>query len=103
MRASHRSAGTSTHTHPQQLQQRFELMGMKLKRDELVITDGCTEALSLALQSVAKHNDIVAVESPGYYLLLQMIESLGLRALEIPSSPENGMSLEALEIAVKQA
>jgi len=86
----------------QQLQQRFELMGMKLKRDELVITDGCTEALSLALQSVAKHNDIVAVESPGYYLLLQMIESLGLRALEIPSSPENGMSLEALEIAVKQ-
>jgi DNA-binding transcriptional MocR family regulator len=86
----------------QQLQQRFDLMGMKLKRDELVITDGCTEALSLALQTVAKHNDIVAVESPGYYLLLQMIESLGLRALEIPSSPDHGMSMEALEIAVKQ-
>ncbi|HEX4843914.1 MAG TPA: PLP-dependent aminotransferase family protein [Limnobacter sp.] len=86
----------------QQLQQRFEWMGMRLRKDELLVTDGCTEALSLALHTVARHNDVVAVESPGYYLLLQLIESMGLRALEIPSSPDTGMSLEALEIALKK-
>lgn len=86
----------------QQLSNRFELMGMRLKKNELLVTDGCTEALSLALHTVAKPNDVVAVESPGYHLLLQLIESLGLRALEIPSHPDTGMSLQALEIAVKK-
>ncbi|WP_370261641.1 PLP-dependent aminotransferase family protein [Limnobacter sp.] len=85
-----------------QLQRRFETMGMRLRKDELLVTDGCTEALSLALHALTKRNHVVAVESPGYYLLLQLIEAMGLRALEIPSSPETGMSLEALEIAVKK-
>jgi DNA-binding transcriptional MocR family regulator len=42
---------------------------------------------------------MVAVESPTYYGLLQVVESLQLKTLEIPCSPRTGMSIEALELA----
>jgi hypothetical protein len=42
--------------------------------------------------------DMVAVESPTYYGLLQVVESLQLQTLEIPC-PRTGMSIEALELA----
>lgn len=72
---------------------------MRLSADEVIITHGCTEALSISLRAVAQPGDVIAVESPTYYGLLQIIESLGLRAIEIPSSPLTGISIEALELA----
>ncbi len=74
---------------------------MQLAPEEVVITHGCTEALNLALRAVAGPGDVIAVESPTYYGLLQILESLGMRALEIPCSPQTGMSLEALELAAQ--
>lgn len=75
--------------------------GMVLSPDEIVVTHGCIEALNVALRAVAQPGDIVAVESPTYFGLLQVLESLGLRALEIPTSPQTGISLEALELATR--
>lgn len=75
---------------------------MTLSPDELVVTHGCTEALTLALRAVAQPGEVIAVESPTYYGLLQILESLGLQALEIPASPHTGLSLEALEMAARQ-
>ena len=74
--------------------------GMSPTPDEIVVTHGCTEALNLALRAVTQPGDTVAVESPTYFGLLQVIESLGLHALEIPTSPSRGMSVEALELAL---
>jgi DNA-binding transcriptional MocR family regulator len=51
---------------------------------------------------VTQPGDTVAVESPGYYLMLQLLESLGLQALEIPTDPRTGMSIEALDLASRQ-
>lgn len=76
--------------------------GMSLAPDDLVMTHGGTEAVNLALRAVAKPGDTVAVESPCFYGLLQVLESLGLRALEIPASPSAGLSVEALEFALCQ-
>ena len=75
--------------------------GMQLTPDDVVITYGCTEALNIALRAVTSPGDTVAVESPTYYGLLQTIESLNLRALEIPTSPATGLSIEALELALR--
>ncbi len=69
---------------------------------EVMITSGCQEALTLCLRAVAKPGDIIAVESPTFYGLLQAIESLGLKALEIPTHPERGISLDALQLAIEQ-
>ncbi len=65
--------------------------------DEIVTTDGCLEAVSLCLRSVAKPGDTVAVESPTYHGFLQMIEDLGMYALELPTDIMTGVDLGYLE------
>src|SRR6185503_16712966 len=44
--------------------------GHALQLDDITITCGCTEALSLALKAVTRPGDVVAVESPTYFGLL---------------------------------
>lgn len=72
-----------------------------LSASEFVITNSCTEALGLCLRAVTRSGDTVAVESPAYYLMLQLIESLGLKALEIPTDPRSGLSIDALDLATR--
>lgn len=85
-----------------QVSRRLADAGCAVHMDNLVITNGCQEALSLALRAVTVPGDVVAIESPTFYGLLQVIESLGLEALEIPTNPRTGMSLEALELALSR-
>lgn len=85
-----------------QLSRRLADAGCAVHPDNLVITNGCQEALTLALRAVTSPGDVVAIESPTFYGLLQVIESLGLEALEIPTNPHSGMSLEALELALSR-
>lgn len=75
--------------------------GIRISADDVVVTHGCIEALNLALRAVAQAGDTIAVESPTYFGLLQTLESLGMRALEIPTSPQTGISIEALELAMQ--
>ena len=70
--------------------------------EEVVITNGCLEAVSLCLRAVARAGDIIAVESPTFHGLLQLIEDLGMRALEIPTDPQNGVSLPHLQEALER-
>ena len=76
--------------------------GVKVTADDIVITNGCMEALNLALRAVTTPGDVVAIESPTYFGLLQLIEAHGLKALEIPTDPRTGISLEALEQAIER-
>ncbi|MEN0036435.1 MAG: PLP-dependent aminotransferase family protein [Cellvibrio sp.] len=85
-----------------QLSRRLADAGCAIHPDNLVITNGCQEALTLALRATTAPGDVVAIESPTFYGLLQIIESLGLEALEIPTNPHSGMSLEALELALSR-
>jgi DNA-binding transcriptional MocR family regulator len=75
--------------------------GCSFGPDEVVITAGCTEALTLGLQTVCQPGDLVAIESPTYFGILLILEVLHLKALEIPTKPETGLSLEALEFALE--
>ncbi|HIO92248.1 MAG TPA: PLP-dependent aminotransferase family protein [Leucothrix mucor] len=76
--------------------------GVSVHPDEIVITSGCQEALVLSLNAVTQPGDTVAVESPNYYGMLQAIETLGLKALEIPTDAETGISLSALALALRE-
>lgn len=76
-------------------------VGITINADDVVVTHGCIEALHLALRAVAQPGDTIAVESPTYFGLLQALESLGMRALEIPTSSQTGISVEALELAMQ--
>lgn len=69
---------------------------------QIVITSGCQEAIRLALRACAGPGDVIAIESPTFYGLLQVIHSLRMKAIEIPTDPDTGMSIEALEMAIDQ-
>lgn len=83
-----------------QIARRMLSAGCTLNPGEIVTTAGCVEAVNLALRAICRPGDIVAVESPCYYNFLEAIEAMGLRALEIPSHPVHGMSLDALRYAI---
>ncbi|HTR54718.1 MAG TPA: PLP-dependent aminotransferase family protein [Kofleriaceae bacterium] len=80
-----------------QIARRAVEAGVALAEDDLCTTIGATEGLSLALRAVARPGDVIAVESPAYFGVLQSIESLGLRALEIPAHPRTGLDVDALD------
>ena len=75
--------------------------GCSIKPDEVIVTAGCSEAMALALLTVCEPGDLVAIESPTYFGILLILEALRLRALEIPSNPGSGLSLDALEFALE--
>jgi DNA-binding transcriptional MocR family regulator len=76
--------------------------GCRLSENEIVTTHGTMEALNLCLRAVATAGDIIAIESPAFYGTLQIIESLGMKALEIPTDPRDGIVLEALASAIRR-
>lgn len=76
--------------------------GTSVHPDDVITTTGCQEALSISLKAITKPGDVVAVESPSFYGLMQILNALGLKALEIPTHPTDGISLDALELALDQ-
>ncbi|MCF7361986.1 transcriptional regulator [Vibrio diazotrophicus] len=78
------------------LSSHFSQLGFALRPDELVITHGCMDAVKTALQICVKAGDTVAVSSPCFNGLLELLANLGLKIIEIPSV-EDGIDLDALE------
>lgn len=76
--------------------------GGKVKPEEVVITNGCLEAMTTCLKAVTRHGDTVAVECPTYFGIYQAIETLGLKVVEIASDPLNGLDLPSLRKAIKK-
>ena len=85
----------------QEIARRMVGAGVRLRSEEILLTQGGTEAIFLALRSAAKTGDTIALESPTYWMLLEIIKSLGMRSLEIPTHPREGISLEALDFATQ--
>ncbi len=85
-----------------EIARRYLQAGCPLAHDEMVITVGATEALNLCLRAVAKPGDTIALETPAYYGFLEIIQSLGLRALEIPTGPREGICLDELRDALSK-
>lgn len=76
--------------------------GCDLTTEDIVITCGCIEALNLCLRAVTSPGDVVAVESPTYFGILQILENLKLKALEVATHPRDGVDLAALQTALRK-
>ncbi len=85
-----------------QLARRSISWGAPLSEDDFIVTVGATEALNLCLRAVSRPGDAVVVESPTYFGVLQLIEELSLKAIEVPTSPRTGIDLAALEAVLKE-
>ncbi len=83
------------------LARRSVTWGCALTEHDFVCTIGATEAIMLALRAVARPGDAIVVESPTYFGILQAIESLGMKVVEIPAHPRTGFDLGALAAALR--
>lgn len=85
-----------------QIARRAADAGCTFGPDEIVTTSGCLEAVTLCLRAVAQPGDTIVIDSPAFYGTLQAIETLGMKALEIPTHPRDGISLDALRLALER-
>ncbi len=76
--------------------------GGKVKPDEVVVTGGCLEAMTLCIKAVTQPGDTVAVESPNYFGIFQALESMGLKVVEISSCFISGLDLDCFQQAIKK-
>ena len=74
--------------------------GGKFSAADVVVTAGCMEALVMCLKSVTQPGDTVAIENPTYFGIFQVIQSLGLKALEIATDPLTGVDPEQLALLI---
>jgi DNA-binding transcriptional MocR family regulator len=76
-------------------------MECNLSHNDIITTSGCLNALSYCLMAITEQGDTVAMESPVSFGMLQLAQALGLRVLEMPTHPQTGVDLNALENAMK--
>lgn len=71
--------------------------GISAQPEEILITNGCSEALRLAIDSCSGPGDVVAIETPAYFGMISLLELMGRRAIGIPTRADTGLDLDALE------
>ncbi|MCU4675253.1 PLP-dependent aminotransferase family protein [Catenovulum sp. 2E275] len=86
----------------QQISQHYLSRNLFIQPEQICITSGCQNALYLALNACTKAGDTVAIESPAFYGVLQILQQLELKVIEIPSSATQGILLDKLESVAKQ-
>jgi DNA-binding transcriptional MocR family regulator len=74
--------------------------GGNLTENDVLTTQGCMEALAFSLQAVTKSGDTVAIESPTYFGIFNLLLGLNLKVLEIPVDQETGINIKYLEKAM---
>jgi DNA-binding transcriptional MocR family regulator len=79
-----------------QIAKRMALAGAPTDPDHVVITSGTMDAITLSLQVLCQPGDTVLVESPTYFGLLQAIEHLRLKVVEVPNRPGEGIDVDAV-------
>lgn len=76
--------------------------GGNITEDDVITTQGCMEALVFCLRAITNPGDLVAIESPAYFGIFNLMLSLKLKVLEIPVDPETGLNLEYLQKALEK-
>ncbi|HEY4367776.1 MAG TPA: PLP-dependent aminotransferase family protein [Steroidobacteraceae bacterium] len=79
-----------------QIAKRMAIAGAPTDAAHVVITGGTMDAITLTLQVLCQPGDTVLVESPTYFGLLQAIEHLRLKVVEVPNHPGVGIDADAV-------
>src|SRR5579871_6848701 len=85
-----------------QIARRAASGGCTLAPSDIIVTCGALEAINLCLRAVARPGDVIAVESPTFFGILESATSIGLKIVEIPTHPQEGMDLAELDRAIKK-
>lgn len=80
----------------QQIARMLVQQGLEVTSEDLIITNGSKQGLSLALLHYVQPGDWVIVESPTYHGVLELLSCLKVKVIGIPMNLE-GINLELLE------
>lgn len=85
-----------------QIAKQMGTYGCALNPDKIIITDGALQALTIALKSVTKAGDVIAVDSPCVFSVLEVISHLELKVIEIPIHYRSGFDTEYFRTACQE-
>lgn len=77
----------------------MESKGVSLKDKDILITNGFTEAFDIILSSLTKKGDVILCEEPTHNTALKIMESHGLKVVQIPID-KGGIKIDALKEAL---
>ncbi|MCO4783329.1 MAG: PLP-dependent aminotransferase family protein [Candidatus Cloacimonetes bacterium] len=80
-----------------QIAKRLHWRDVDVSPKEMIITHGVTEGTYLALKVLTNPGDKVVISSPCFFGILNILEQLKLRVVEVPSCHINGVNLSVVE------
>jgi len=80
----------------EQLAMRGRRYGYAEEADEIIVTSGAKQGLSLTARATLERGDVAVIESPTFVGLLESMQRTGARTIGVPVD-EDGMDVEALE------
>jgi len=80
----------------QQIAQMLLHQGLEVSPEEIIVTNGSEQGLSLAMRYYLQPGDWAIVETPTYHGALGILANLGVKVIGIPMTAE-GMNLDLLE------
>lgn len=75
---------------------------LRVGPDQVASTNGAMEALFLCLRAIVQPGDVVAVECPTFFGILDAVQSAGARVLELPGHPEHGVEPAVVAAACRE-
>jgi len=69
--------------------------------EDILVTNGCMEAVALALLATTRPGETVAIDTPTNCSFLQLLKELNVMVAEVPTDPKTGIDVNALEEAVQ--
>lgn len=75
---------------------RLGMLGMAVDPEHVVITAGTMDAIVLSLGVLCQPGDTVLVESPTYFGILQAVEHLRLKVVEVANRPGLGIDVDGV-------
>ncbi|MCZ4293520.1 PLP-dependent aminotransferase family protein [Vibrio sinaloensis] len=85
----------------QALSTHFAKTNIHFSADQLVITAGCMSAIKAALESCSNEGDTIAISSPCFNGILELLGQMSRKIVEIPSL-DDGIDLSQLEMHLKE-
>lgn len=83
------------------IQQSLGHHGLALETDQILLTQGATQALDIVIRTLLRPDDVIAVELPCYANFLQSLRQAGVRTVGVPRTSE-GLCMESLEAVARQ-
>jgi DNA-binding transcriptional MocR family regulator len=81
--------------------QQLATRGLGAHSDQIILTQGASQALDLTVRALLEPGDRVAVEDPGYPPTLELLRARGVRLVGIPRL-QSGPDVDALAKALKR-